>query len=67
MDHLISKYRSWIWSIPDTTGDLIACGGYITWCGSLAGALLAFEAGALIPMIICLGIAGLITLTTYIN
>jgi hypothetical protein len=67
MDHFINKYRCWVWSIPDTTGDALACVGYMAWCGLLAGAFVAFEAGALFPTALCLGGAGLLTASAYIS
>jgi len=67
MESILNKYRCWLWSISDTTGDALACIGYVTWCGLLAGALIAFEAGALIPMAICLGAAGMLTASVYIS
>ncbi|HIO39561.1 MAG TPA: hypothetical protein EYN27_11505 [Rhodospirillales bacterium] len=66
MDDFINKYRVWVWNIPEPMGDIIACVGYMTWCGSLAGALLAVEVGALVPTLVCLGIAGVISLSAYI-
>ena len=67
MNTILNKYRLWLWSISDTTGDTLACVGYVTWCGLLAGALISFEIGALIPMALCLGAAGLLTASVYIN
>jgi len=66
MGYLLDKYRNWCWSISDTTGDLIACIGYVSWCALLAGALFALEAGAFVPMFACLGLAGLLTASVYI-
>jgi hypothetical protein len=66
MSYLLNKYRDWCWSVSDTAGDLIACVGYVAWCASLVGAIFALEAGALVPMLACLGFAGLLTASVYI-
>jgi hypothetical protein len=66
MTYLLNKYRDWCWSVSDTAGDLMACAGYVAWCASLAGALFAFKAGAFVPMLACLGVAGLLTISVYI-
>ena len=67
MSYLLNKYRDWCWSVSDTAGDLIACTGYIAWCASLTGAILAFEVGAFVPMLACLGVTGLLTASVYIS
>jgi hypothetical protein len=67
MNAILNKYRMWLWSIPDTAGDALACIGYVSWCGFIAGAFMAFDAGAVISMALCLGAAGLLTASAYIN
>jgi hypothetical protein len=65
VSNLRNAYREWITELPETTGDMIACVGYITWCAALTGAILTFEAGSFAPMSIFLGIAAIITILIY--
>jgi hypothetical protein len=65
MSNLRNAYREWITELPETTGDMVACVGYITWCAALTGAILTLEAGAFAPMSIFLGIAAIITILIY--
>ena len=54
MNHLMTKYKNWLMEIPDQTGDLMACAGYLIFMLSLFGAITAFSAGAYIPMALSL-------------
>ena len=51
---LIEKYRNWLMEIPEQTGDLIACVGYLIFMLSLFGATTAFSGGAYLPMALSL-------------
>ena len=63
--HLLQKYRNWAREIPEFTGEVIASTAYLFWLSCLAGTLIFFQHGLLVPMTLCLLTALTITVLIY--
>ncbi|MBK26086.1 MAG: hypothetical protein CME70_18965 [Halobacteriovorax sp.] len=64
---MLDRYREWISHMSDGQADLMASFGYLVWCSLLVTGILSYGAGALIPMVLSFGLAGVLTASVYIH